>query len=151
MVSAFGSGTWRKWSDHQLLENHPILRVGGFRGTEVTVTVNGHKQVIQLEMEWTFGRKQRQRPWFRCFVCNRRCRTLHEKDGTSLVCRLCSGYDYRSRHRNQSLPTVNRVRRVAGLPHRALARERIIAQVEIARSLRAMVQDLQRRARRGKR
>jgi hypothetical protein len=45
-------------------------------------------------------------------VCLRRCRTLHEKDGTSLVCRLCSGYDYRSRHRNRSLRAANRVRRV---------------------------------------
>ena len=128
-----------------------MLRAGGLRGTEVTVTINGHAQVVQLEQEWTFGRKQRQRPWFRCPSCNRRCRTLHEKNGTSLVCRLCSGYDYRSRHRNRALPAVNRVRRVAGLPHRALARETVIAQVEIARALRAMVQDLQRRARRGKR
>src|SRR5215831_5261175 len=137
MVAAFGTGAKQKWSDHQLLENHPILRVGGLRGTEVTVTVNGHIQAIQLEQEWTFGRKQRQRPWFRCPVCLRRCRTLHEKDGTSLVCRLCSGYDYRSRHRNRSMPAANRVRRVAGLPHRALAREAFIAQVEISRLLRA--------------
>jgi hypothetical protein len=151
MVAAFGSARERKWSDHQLLENHPIVRVGGLRGPEVTVFVNGHEQIIQLEMEWTFGRKQRQRPWFRCPACNRKCRTLHEISGTSLVCRLCSGYDYRSRHRNSRLPAAKRVRRGAGLPLRALARERIIAQVEIARSLRAMVQDLQRRARRGKR
>jgi hypothetical protein len=37
------------------------------------------------------------------------------------------------------------------LPHRALARERIIAEVEIARLLRATVSDLERRAKRGKR
>jgi hypothetical protein len=37
------------------------------------------------------------------------------------------------------------------LPHRALARERIIAEVEIARLLRATVSDLERRVKRGKR
>jgi hypothetical protein len=37
----------------------------------------------------------------------------------------------------------------ARLPHRALARERIIAEVEIARLLRATVRDLERRAKRG--
>ena len=151
MVAAFGTGTRRKWSDHRLLENHPILRVGGLRGTEVTVSVNGHTQVIPIEMEWTFGRKQRQRPWFRCPACNRKCRTLHEISGTSLVCRLCSGYDYRSRHRNSHLPAAKRVRRVAGLPQRALAREALIAQVEIARLLRDTIRDLERRAKRGKR
>jgi hypothetical protein len=153
MVSAFGSGARRKWSDHQLSENHPILRVGGLRGTEVTVAVNGQTQVIQIEMEWTFGpgRLQRQRPWFRCPDCDRRCRTLHERDGTSLVCRRCSGYDYRSRHCNRYLPVANKVRRVAGLPQRALAREALIAQVEISRLLRATIRDLERRAKRGKR
>src|SRR5262249_37746662 len=100
MVAAFGTTRGWKWSDHRLLENHVVLRVGGLRGTEVTVTVNGQIQVVQLEQEWTFGegRTQRRRPWFRCPVCDRRTRTLHEKDGNSLVCRLCSGYDYRSRH-----------------------------------------------------
>jgi hypothetical protein len=39
----------------------------------------------------------------------------------------------------------------AGLPHRALARERVIAEVELARLLRATVSDLERRAKRGKR
>src|SRR5262249_41342162 len=153
MVAAFGSGDAppRKWFGHQFLENHAMLRVGGLRGTEVTVTVNGQTQVIQLEREWTFGHKQRQRPWFRCPSCDRRCRTLHEKDGTSLVCRLCSGYDYRSRHRNRSLPAANRVRRVAGLPSRALTRETLIARVEISRLLRATIRDLERRAKRGKR
>src|SRR5215471_12218658 len=106
-MAAFGSGDARpqKWLDHQFLENHAVLRVGGLRGTEVTVTVNGHKQVIQLEQEWTFGRKQRQRPWFRC-SCGRRCRTLHEVNGTSLVCRICSRYDFRGRHKNRSIPTA---------------------------------------------
>src|SRR5215813_6680270 len=153
MVSAFGSGARQKWSDHRLLENHPMLRVGGLRGTEVTVTVNGQPQIIRIEMEQTFGigRTQRQRPWFHCPACDRRCRTLHEKDGNSLVCRLCSGYDYRSRHRDSHLPAVKRVRRVAGLLQRALAREALIAQVEIARLLRATIRDLERRAKRGKR
>jgi hypothetical protein len=40
---------------------------------------------------------------------------------------------------------------LAGLPARALARERIIAEIEIARLLRATVSDLERRAKRGKR
>jgi hypothetical protein len=128
-----------------------MLRVGGLRGTEITVSVNGHIQVIPLEQEWTFGHQQRQRPWFRCSVCDRRCRTLHEKDGISLVCRLCSGYDYRSRHRDRGLPAAKRVRREAGLPQRALAREALIAQVEISRLLRATIRDLERRAKRGKR
>jgi hypothetical protein len=152
MSAAFGTGDARprKWSDRQFLESHPRLRAGGLRGTEVTITFNGQTQVVQLEQQWTFGRKQRQRPWFRCPDCNRRCRTLHEKDG-AFVCRLCSGYDYRSRHRNRSCPSLNRVRRVAGLPSRALARESLIAQVEIARLLRATVRDLERRAKRGKR
>src|SRR5215471_6908049 len=147
MVSAFGTGgaRGRKWQDRQFLENHPIIRVGGLRGSEVTVTINGQAQVIQLEQEWTFGRQQRLRPWFRCSSCGARCRLLHEKYGT-FVCRLCSGYDYRSRHRNRSCPALNRVRRGAGLPHRALARERIIAEVELARLLRATLSDLERRA-----
>ena len=38
-----------------------------------------------------------------------------------------------------------------GLPHRALAREALIAQVEIARLLRATITDLERRAKGGKR
>src|SRR5262245_59744517 len=105
MVAAFGTGTRRKWSDRLLLENHSMLRVGGLRGSEVTVTLNGQAQVIQLEQEWTFGRKLRLRPWFRCPDCERRCRILHESDGV-FVCRLCSGYDYRCRHRNQSCPSL---------------------------------------------
>src|SRR5262249_13611700 len=107
-------------------------------------------RVVQIEQEWTFGRRQRLRPWFRCPSCNRRCRLLVEKDGLFVCQQPCSGYDYRGRHRDRGLPAVNRVRRVAGLPHRTLARERIIAQVEIARLLRATVQDLERRLRRGK-
>ena len=55
MTGAFGTAQGApKWSDHQLLESHPMLRVGGLRGTEVTIVVNGQTQVIQLEMEWTF-------------------------------------------------------------------------------------------------
>jgi hypothetical protein len=152
MVAAFGTGgtRGRQWQDYQFLENHPVLRVGGLRGSKVTITFNGQTQVVQLEQEWTFGRRQRQRPWFRCPDCIRRCRILHEKDGV-FVCRLCSGYDYRSRHRNRSCPALNRVRRGARLPYRALARERIIAKVEIARLLRATVSDLERRVKRGKR
>ena len=150
MVAAFGTRKQQKWPDHRLLETHPRLRVGGLRGTEVTITFNGQTQIVQLEQEWTFGRKQRQRPWFRCSDCNRRCRTLHEKEG-AWVCRTCSGYDYRSRHRNRSCPSLNRVRRVAGLPSTALARETVIAQAEIARLLRATVRDLERRAKRGRR
>jgi len=148
MVSAFGSGTRRKWFDQKLLENHPVLRVGGLRGSEVTLTYDGRTQVVRLEQEWAFGRRQRLRPWFRC-SCGVRTRTLHEKNGV-FVCRLCSGYDYRSRHRNRSCPALNRVRRGAGLPSRALAREAAIAQVEIARLLRATVSDLERRAKRSK-
>src|SRR5215472_6892505 len=149
MVAAFGTGDFRrKWFDYRLLENHPTLRAGGLRGSEVIITFNGQTQVIELEQEWTFGRRQRQRPWFRCPDCNQRCRILHEKDG-SFVCRPCSGYDYRCRHRNRPCPALNRVRRGARLPHRALARERIIAEVEIARLLRATVRDLERRAKRG--
>src|SRR5215831_8342587 len=156
MVAAFGTGDIRrKWFDHKLLENHPMLRVGGLRGTEVTITFNGQAQVIQLEHESTFGpgRRggQRQRPWFRCPSCNRRCRLLVEKDGVFVCQDPCSGYDWASRHRNRSCPALNRVRRVAGLPPRALARERAIAQVEIARLLRATVRSLEQRAKRGKR
>jgi len=152
MVAAFGTGgaRGRQWQDCEFLENHPMLRAGGLRGSEVTFTFNGEAQIVQLAQEWTFGRRQRLRPWFCCPTCDRRCRILHEKDGT-FVCRLCSGYDYRCRHRNRSCPALNRVRRGAGLPHRALARERIIAEAEIARLLRATVSDLERRARRGKR
>jgi len=151
MSAAFGSGDAqpRKWSGRQFLENHPMIRVGGLRGTEVTITLNGRAQVVRLEQEWTFGRQQRLRPWFRC-PCGRRCRLLHERDGT-FVYRTCSGYDYQSRHRNRSCPALNRVRKGACLPHQALARERVIAEVELARLLRATVRDLQRRAKRGKR
>ena len=150
MVAAFGSGDAqpRKWGNHQFLENHPRIRVGGLRGhSEVTLVYGGKTQTVQIEEEWTFGRRQRLRPWFRC-PCGRRCRLLVEKDG-AFVCRLCSGYDYQSRHRNRSCPSLNRVRGVARLPHRALARERVIAEVELARLLRATVRDLERRAKRG--
>ena len=41
MVAAFGTRKPQKWADYRLLENHPVLRVGGLRGTEVTVSVNG--------------------------------------------------------------------------------------------------------------
>ena len=151
MVAAFGSSRPRKWSNRQLLENHPRIRVGGLRGhSEVTFSYGGRTQVVQIEKEWTFGRKQRLRPWFRCPDCNQRCRLLVEKDGL-FVCRLCSGYDYRCRHYNQSCPSLNRVRRGARLPSTALARERVVAQTELARLLRATVSDLERRAKRGKR
>ncbi|HJZ34560.1 MAG TPA: hypothetical protein VKF35_25825 [Hyphomicrobiaceae bacterium] len=46
-----------------------MLRAGG--RFEVTIIFNGQAQVVQLEQEWTFGRRQRQRPWFRCADCNR--------------------------------------------------------------------------------
>jgi len=148
MVAAFGSAGQRKWRSDQLLENHPRIRVGGLRGhSEVTLFYGGKTQVVQIEEEWTFGRKQRVRPWFRC-SCGRRCRLLVEKEGV-FVCRPCSGYDYRSRHRNRSCPSLNKVRRVARLPHRALARETVIAQAGIARLLRVTVRDLERRAKRG--
>src|SRR5215469_29490 len=148
MVAAFGSGRPRKWSNRQLLENHPRIRVGGLRGhSEVTLSYGGKTQIVQIEEEWTFGRRQRLRPWFRC-SCGRRCRFLVEKEG-AWVCRTCSCYDYASRHRNRSCPSLNRVRRGARLPHRALARARIIAEVELARLLRATVRDLRRRAKRG--
>ena len=127
MVATFGTGRPRKWSDRQFLENHPRLRVGGLRGTEVTVTLNGQAQRIQLEHESTFGpgRRggQRQRPWFRCCQCAQRCRLLVEKDGV-FMCQPCSGFDWASRHRNRSCPSLNRVRRVGRLaPPRPRARE----------------------------
>jgi hypothetical protein len=153
MAGSFGSGGshhGRKWRDNEFLENHPRIRVGGLRGhSQVTLSYGGKTQIVPIEEEWTFGRQQRLRRWFRC-PCGKRCRFLVEKEG-AFVCRLCSGYDYRSRHRNQSCPSLNKVRKVAGLPARALARERIIAQVEIARLLRVTVRDLRRRAKRGKR
>jgi len=150
MVAAFGTSRPRKWSNRQLLENHPRIRVGGLRGhSEVILSYGGKTQVVQIEEEWTFGRKQRLRPWFRCPDCNQRCRLLVEKDGT-FVCRLCSGYDYRCRHRNRFCPALNRACKVAHLPYRALARETVIAQAEIARLLRATVRDLERRAKRGR-
>src|SRR5262249_51693284 len=123
MVAAFGSGRPRKWSNRQLLENHPRIRVGGLRGhSEVTLSYGGKTQIVQIEKEWTFGRRQRLRPWFRC-PCGRRCRLLHEKEG-AWVCRTCSGYDYRSRHRNQACPSLNRVRRGGPLaPSSPRARE----------------------------
>src|SRR5215467_2960943 len=146
MVAAFGTSRPRKWRNRQLLENHPRIRVGGLRGhSEVILSYGGKTQIVQIEEEWTFGRRQRQRPWFRCPDCNQRCRLLVEKVGL-FVCRLCSGYDYQSRHRNRSCPALNRVRRGAHLPHRAFARARVIAEVELARLLRATVRDLQRRA-----
>src|SRR5262245_14183809 len=151
MAGAFGSAQGApKWSDRQFLENHPMLRVGGLRGTEVTVTVNGHTQIVQLEMQWTFGHKERQRPWFGC-SCGARCRILHEKDG-AFVCWLCSGYDYRSRHRNRSTPALNKLRRLRRFnpgvrPTARLARE---AQSELERLLSVTVRDLDRRAKRRK-
>jgi len=153
MAGSFGSGGshhGRKWRDNEFLENHPRIRVGGLRGhSEVILSYGGKTQIVQIEEEWTFGRQQRLRPWFRCPDCNQRCRFLVEKNGT-WVCRTCSGYDYRSRHRNQACPAFNRVRGVARLPHRALARETVIAQAEIARLLRATVRDLERRAKQGR-
>ena len=88
-----------------------MLRSGGLRGSQVTIAYNGRTQIVALEHEWTMG-ERRQRPWFRCPDCNRRCRLLHEKDGAGFVCRLCSGYDYSCRHRSRALPALKRVRRV---------------------------------------
>jgi hypothetical protein len=34
-----------------------MLRAGGLRGSEATITLNGQTQVVQLEQEWTFGRR----------------------------------------------------------------------------------------------
>ena len=150
MVAAFGSSPPRKWANRQFLENHPRIRVGGLGGrSEVILSYGGKTQIVQIEEEWTFGRRQRLRPWFRCPDCNRRCRLLHEKDG-SFKCRLCTGNDYRSRHYNGSCPSLNRLRG-GRLAPQARARERIIAQVEIARLLRDTLSDLERRAKRGKR
>src|SRR5215475_11520721 len=54
--SAFGSSRPRKWSNRQLLENHPRIRVGGLRGhSEVTLAYGGKTQIVQIEKEWTFG------------------------------------------------------------------------------------------------
>jgi len=104
----FGQGRFRdqwarSWGNHQLLENHQRIRVGGLRGPEVTFSYGGRTQTVQIEYEWTMGERRR-RPWFRC-SCGRRCRLLVEKDGL-FVCRLCSGYDYQSRHRNRSCPAL---------------------------------------------
>src|SRR5262249_13846491 len=50
MVAAFGSGRPRKWSNRQLLENHPRIRVGGLRGhSEVTLSYGGKTQIVQIE------------------------------------------------------------------------------------------------------
>jgi hypothetical protein len=152
----FGQGRFRDqwakpWQNHRLLENHSRIRVGGLLGhSEVTIVYGGKTQTVEIEEERWEGKYAKLRPWFRCPSCNQRCRLLHEKDG-AFMCRLCTGYDYTCRHRNRSTPTLNRIRSVAGLPHRALAREALIAQVEIARLLHATVSDLERRAKRGKR
>jgi len=149
----FGPSRPREWQDHQFLENHLVVRVGGLRGSEVLITLNGQSQVVELEQQWTFGRRPRLRPWFRCPnpSCNRRCRKLHERDGR-FTCRLCSGLDYRCRHHSRFAPAAHRVRgKLTNLPHHVLAREAAVAQAEIARSLRDTVCDLERRERRGKR
>src|SRR5262249_5197406 len=52
---------------------------------------------------------------------------------------------------NKAGATTLNFYRPAGLPQRALAREALIAQVEIARLLRATIRDLEWRAKRGKR
>src|SRR5215831_20769898 len=124
MTAAFGTSRPQKWSSRQLLENHLRIRVGGLRGySEVTLAYGGRTQTVQIEQEWTFGRKQRLRPWFQCPDCNRRCRLLVEKDG-AFTCQRCSGFDYRSRHRNRSCPSLKRVRRVSPLaPPRPRARD----------------------------
>jgi hypothetical protein len=151
MIAAFGTGDARprKWSERQFLENHPRIRVGGLLGhTEVTITYGGKTQTVQLEQEEWQGKYARLRPWFRYGSCNRRCRLLVEKDGT-FMCQPCSGWEHTCRHRNRALSTVNRVRTGTNAPARRLAREAIIAQVELAALLRATVKDLQRRAKRG--
>jgi hypothetical protein len=48
------------------------------------------------------------RPRLLCPACNRGCYHLLDKKGTS-VCRKCSGYDYRCRHRNRSSPAFYRI------------------------------------------
>ena len=68
-AAAFGSSRPQKWSNRQLLENHPRIRVGGLRGhSEVTLAYGGKAQIVQIEEEWTFGRRQRLRPWFRTMI-----------------------------------------------------------------------------------
>jgi hypothetical protein len=152
MVAAFGTGGARgkrKWQDNEFVESHPTVKVGGLHGPAVTITLNGQARIIPLEYEWTFGRRPRQRPWFRC-SCGRRCRVLHATDN-GWCCQPCSGYDYACRHRNRSCPAANRVGRVTTSPHRGLAREAMLARVEVAKSLHSMVRDLTARAKRGRR
>ena len=46
-------------------------------------------------------------PVFACPICDRDCYRLHCVDG-SWACRKCHRLDYRSRHRNRSIPGLNR-------------------------------------------
>src|SRR5262249_53469411 len=145
-----GAGRPTQWQAYELLENHRRIRSIGLLGlTEIVITCGPNQQTVQLEHEWIMG-DRRQRPWFRCPHCNQRCRLLVEKDG-AFMCQPCSGFEHTCSHRNRALPTVNRVRTGTTAPARRLARERIIAEVELARLLRATVSDLKRRAKRGKR
>ena len=45
---------------------------------------------------------------FLCPACNRGCRILHAR-GRTFVCRLCAGYDYRSRHKDCWAPALDRL------------------------------------------
>jgi hypothetical protein len=152
----FGQGRFRDqwaspWKDHRLLENHPRIRVGGLLGkSELVIAYGGKIQtIVQIEEEQWHGKYTKLRPWFRCPSCNRRCRLLVEKDG-SFICQPCSGFDYTCRHHHRHSPVLNRVRRGTGGPAKRVARERILAQVEIATLLRDTVQALEKRSKRGK-
>src|SRR5262245_21614454 len=151
MAGSFGTTGHQKWHDHDLVENHPRIRVGGLLGhAEIVVTTGDQQQSVKIESEWSFGRKPRRRPWFLCPSCNQRCRNLHERNG-KWTCRTCSGLDWASRHRNRSraIPTLNRARKGAGTPASALDRARArVAADELAALLRATVTALRGRTKR---
>ena len=103
-----------RWRSEDLIEKHNVLRPGGLLG-ETEIVVGGQRIEVVHEW-WSAGRLLRKRPKFRCPDCGRGAKYLHEKDG-QFTCRLCTGYDYSSRHRRLQdlsravLPSVDHAER----------------------------------------
>ena len=153
------------WRDDELVEHrrqlnlHKLLRAGSHSvwqwphpttpltidvtvtGKQMVIAVGGYRQVVPFTYE-TFLGGRRIRPRFSCPVCSQHCERLIDKDGT-FMCRACTGFEHRCRHRNRRSP-LSRIAmlrakldaaRTRPLPWglRCTNREKIIRQITVAK------------------
>jgi hypothetical protein len=128
---------------HAKLDVFALLRGGHLIGNRITVAIGDQQQTILVDWEAWRG-DDRLRPNFLCPRCARRCRRLHQKSGT-LVCRLCAGYDYASRHTNRFHRHFHRTRRLKKkLAANPRCRNAAAIRTEIRRGERALAKSLRR-------